>query len=136
MSLFFDKIACCKPATLLKIRFDISFLPGILQNFSGQLFYKTSVGDYFLIHSMPLHCVKYTRIGFSFSCIFVYKDRIYNWFWYGKIQVKGNSYYGMVYTVLVSPYTIWKYQKTSGFLIFSGGAERENWHEMGQQAKT
>ena len=26
---------------------------------------------------------------------------------------------------LVSFYTAWKYQKTSGFLIFSGGIERE-----------
>ena len=28
-------------------------------------------------------------------------------------------------------YTPWKYQKTSGFLMFSGGIERNQWHEMG-----
>ena len=33
--------------------------------------------------------------------------------------------------LLVSFYTPWKHQKTSGFLIFPGGLER-NWDEMGQ----
>ena len=28
-------------------------------------------------------------------------------------------------------YTIWKHQKTSGFLIFSGGIEVEHWLKMG-----
>ena len=32
---------------------------------------------------------------------------------------------------LVSFYTFWKHQKTKGFLVFSGGIEREQWHEMG-----
>ena len=32
---------------------------------------------------------------------------------------------------LVSFYTAWKHQKTSGFLMFSGGIERDQWHEMG-----
>ena len=32
---------------------------------------------------------------------------------------------------LVSFYTPWKYEKTSRFLIFSGGIERDQWHEMG-----
>ena len=32
---------------------------------------------------------------------------------------------------LISLYTPWKPQKTSGFLMFSGGLEREQWHEMG-----
>ena len=32
---------------------------------------------------------------------------------------------------LLSFYTHWKHQKTSGFLIFSGGIERYQWHEMG-----
>ena len=27
--------------------------------------------------------------------------------------------------------TPWKYQKTRGFLIFSGGVEREQWYEIG-----
>ena len=31
---------------------------------------------------------------------------------------------------LVSFYTPWKHQKTSGFLMFSGGIEKEHWHEM------
>ena len=31
---------------------------------------------------------------------------------------------------LASFYTSWKYQKTSGFLMFSGGIKREQWHEM------
>ena len=32
---------------------------------------------------------------------------------------------------LISFYTPWKHQKTSGFLMFSGGIERDYWHEMG-----
>ena len=28
-------------------------------------------------------------------------------------------------------YTPWKYQKVSGFLMFSGGIERNHWHEIG-----
>ena len=32
---------------------------------------------------------------------------------------------------LVSFYTPWKQQKTSGFLMFSGGIKRDLWHEMG-----
>ena len=31
----------------------------------------------------------------------------------------------------VSFYTLWKHQKTWVVLIFSGGIEREEWHEMG-----
>ena len=33
---------------------------------------------------------------------------------------------------LVSFYTPWKQQKTRSFLMFSGGIERDQWHEMGQ----
>ena len=32
---------------------------------------------------------------------------------------------------LVFLYTPRKHQKTSGFLIFSGGIERDQWHEIG-----
>ena len=32
---------------------------------------------------------------------------------------------------LVPLYTPSKHQKTSGFLLFSGGIERDQWHEMG-----
>ena len=32
---------------------------------------------------------------------------------------------------LISFYTPWKHQKTSGFLIFSWGIERHQWHETG-----
>ena len=28
--------------------------------------------------------------------------------------------------------TPWKFKKTSGFLMFPGGTERDKWHEMGQ----
>ena len=34
------------------------------------------------------------------------------------------------YMPLFSFYTSWKHQKTRGFLMFSGGIEREQWHEM------
>ena len=37
---------------------------------------------------------------------------------------------------LVSFYIPWKHQKTSGFLMFSGGIERDQWHEMDQCTKT
>ena len=33
-------------------------------------------------------------------------------------------------------YTPWKHQKTSGFLIFSGGIERDQWHELGKNLIT
>ena len=36
---------------------------------------------------------------------------------------------------LVSFDTTWKYQKTRGFLNFSGGIERDQWHEMGSGKK-
>ena len=40
--------------------------------------------------------------------------------------------YNLTYFIpLVSFYTPWKHQKTSGFLIFSGDTEREQWYEMG-----
>ena len=32
---------------------------------------------------------------------------------------------------LISFYTPWKHQKTSDFLMFSGGIERDQWDEMG-----
>ena len=32
---------------------------------------------------------------------------------------------------MVSFYTPWKHQKTSGFLMFSGAIERDQWHKMG-----
>ena len=38
-----------------------------------------------------------------------------------------NSYF----MPLVSFYIPWKYQKTSNFLMFSGGIERNQWHQMG-----
>ena len=34
------------------------------------------------------------------------------------------------FSPLGSFYTPWKHQKTRGFLMFSGGVEREQWHEM------
>ena len=34
------------------------------------------------------------------------------------------------FTSLVSFYTPWKYQTTRSFLIFSGGMERSQWHEI------
>ena len=33
---------------------------------------------------------------------------------------------------LASFYTPWKHQKTSAFLIISGGIEKDQWHEMGK----
>ena len=32
---------------------------------------------------------------------------------------------------LISFYTLWKHEKTRGFLVFSGGIERDKWHDMG-----
>ena len=32
-------------------------------------------------------------------------------------------------------YTPWKDQKTKGFLMFSGGIEKDQWHEMGWQTE-
>ena len=32
---------------------------------------------------------------------------------------------------LIFFYTFWKHQKTRGFLIFSGGLGKDQWHEMG-----
>ena len=33
---------------------------------------------------------------------------------------------------LISFYTPWKHQRTSGFLMFPGWRERDQWHEMGE----
>ena len=42
-------------------------------------------------------------------------------------------YYGLTHFMpLVSFYTPWEYQKTRGFLIFSGVIERDHWHEIGK----
>ena len=35
---------------------------------------------------------------------------------------------------LVSFYTLWKYQKTSGFLILFGGPESDQWYDTGYTA--
>ena len=35
------------------------------------------------------------------------------------------------FKLLFSFHTTWKHKKTSGFLIFSGGIERDKWHEQG-----
>ena len=32
---------------------------------------------------------------------------------------------------VISFYSPWRHQKTSGFEMFSGGIERDQWHEMG-----
>ena len=36
---------------------------------------------------------------------------------------------------LASFYTPWRHQKISGFLMFSGGIERDQWHKIGQNRK-
>ena len=33
---------------------------------------------------------------------------------------------------LISFDTPWKHQKTRGFMMFSGGIKRDQWHEMGE----
>ena len=33
---------------------------------------------------------------------------------------------------LVPFYTNWRHQKNFGFLMLPGGAERDQWHEMGE----
>ena len=33
---------------------------------------------------------------------------------------------------LISFDTPWKHQKTGGFMMFSGGIKRDQWHEMGE----
>ena len=37
---------------------------------------------------------------------------------------------------LISFYIPWKHYKTFGFSLFSGGIERDQWHEMGYKQKT
>ena len=46
-----------------------------------------------------------------------------------------SSFYVLTYfMLLVSSYTPWKHQNTFGVLMFSGGKERDNGHEMGNVA--
>ena len=46
-SLFFNKVAGLRPATLLKKRIDTGLFLRILQNFQVQLFYRKPLGDCF-----------------------------------------------------------------------------------------
>ena len=48
-----------------------------------------------------------------------------------NIQI-GGLFWLTQFTVVLSFYTPWKHQKISGFLMFSGGIENDQWHEMGQ----
>ena len=49
----------------------------------------------------------------------------------GKSGFKFVSNYLTHFMPLGSFYTPGKYQKTRGFLMFSGGIETDQWHEMG-----
>ena len=46
--------------------------------------------------------------------------------------LRSEATYSLIHFMpLVSSYTSWEYQKTSAFLMFSWGVERDQWHEMG-----
>ena len=51
------------------------------------------------------------------------------WFPKSKFWTFYTFYYSTHFTLLVCIYTPWKHQKTSGFLMFSGGIERDQWYE-------
>ena len=50
-----------------------------------------------------------------------------------KVQIVTWELEGMLthFVPLISFDTLWKHQKTSGFLMFSRGIKRDQWHEMG-----
>ena len=50
----------------------------------------------------------------------------YQWI-YSYLQMQSLTHF----MPLISSYTYWKYQKTTGFLIFSRGIGKDQWHEMG-----
>ena len=55
-------------------------------------------------------------------------------FGYAKYQITTEYLTGISLThfmPLVPFYIPWKHQKTSDFLMFSVGIERDQWHEMG-----
>ena len=59
----------------------------------------------------------------------IFRRPIYSKFVYSEREFV--SYSLIHFMPLVSFYTSWKHQKISGFLMFLGGIERDQWHAMG-----
>ena len=69
----------------------------------------------------------------KFLFCFIY-NYIFDLHWRRYINVFPHILFSSVLTrfmPLISFYTPRKHQKTRGFLMFSGGIERDQWHEMG-----
>ena len=65
--------------------------------------------------------------------------RRYNWLFRELWKVFNSFHVTSIFLYprpLVYFYTPWKHQKTSVFLMFLGGIERDQWHEMGKIIKT
>ena len=120
----------------------------ILRNFKGYLFYRTTPGDCFCNSGLTFLLVlssqkklndkleKYHAISLQIACmtgtltkttchiVSKLKEVVLNWC--NLIRVFLTHFWPMF-----SFYTPWKHQKTSGFLVFSGGIKWEHWREMG-----
>ena len=52
--------------------------------------------------------------------------------WFERYYNCGKIFHGTTYFIpLISFHTIWKYEKTICFLMFSGDIAKEQWHKMG-----
>ena len=90
--------------------------------------FKTSQNSNFLVMRFSLFIVSMKRfhlIDFLFEPIAIH-------------EVFENTSFLLVNAFCISHFmpltsfdTPWKHQKTSGFLMFSGGIKRDQWHEMG-----
>ena len=63
----------------------------------------------------------YNKIAFSYYCKIAQNTKFMRYA--GKVLTH--------FMPVISFYTPWKHQKTSGFLMFLGGIERDQLHEMG-----
>ena len=86
---------------------------------------------------MALRCQKlYSQILVVLQKICeVYSPTLYNCSpfiqWFLKHCSKVENWYRMVKPISCCLfYTPWKHQKTFDFLMFSGGIEKDHWHEM------
>ena len=86
--------------------------------------------DFLTLHNIKQDLIKVKLQRKQTKFLVYYSTNIY-YLYFGDSQAM-NSFLLTYFMPLVSFYTPWKHQKTSGFLMFSGGIERDQWHEIGQ----
>ena len=100
--------------------------PGVLV----PLLHHAQIRSFLLIRSYLLK--KSLMENVIFLCRGWYSGNI-QWF-NNVLETTGKALQWLPFTyfmTLLSFYTFWKHQRSSGFIKFSGGIERVQWHEMG-----